>query len=184
MRKLALLITASSLLPMAPTPAQVQVYDSKGQRREFATQEEANRYIEGVNAAAAQRSQEIQQSLPIDFRDCVVQVFMDSMQPKKSQHYFIDNLDDQLQKSLREHGVNAQPGSTFPKKWLDLQNHSHHTPYWQFSYSFASVITPGEEYAMGVGFHCGTLCMSQVTYVVKIEGNACKVASKRVEMSA
>ncbi|HMD73335.1 MAG TPA: hypothetical protein VKG05_05690 [Steroidobacteraceae bacterium] len=122
--------------------------------------------------------------MPIDYRDCIVPALLDEMRPDKAQHYFIKDLDAHLQGKLRERGVKALPESAFPQKWLEIQNHSLHTPYYQFSFLFTGVTKPGEEYQAGVGFHCGTLCLSRTLYVLKVVGNTCEIVSKQWEGGA
>ena len=122
--------------------------------------------------------------MPIDYRDCIVAALLDEMAPDKARHYFIQDLDSYLQGKLREHGVEALPESDFPQKWREMQNHSHNTPYWQFSFAFTGVTKPGEEYQAFVEFHCGTLCLSRTRYVLKVVGNTCEIVSKQWEGGA
>jgi hypothetical protein len=185
MRILPIAIAASCALLTQPTPSQIQVCDDPGGKcQSFSKREDANKYIQSIAAARAKQARDIEQSMPIDYRDCIVAALLDEMTPDKARHYFIKDLDAHLKGKLRERGVEALPESAFPQKWREIQSHSHNTPYWQFSFLFTGVTKPGEEYQAVVGFHCGTLCLSRTLYVLKVVGNTCEIVSKQWEGGA
>jgi hypothetical protein len=158
MRILSIAIAASCAVLPLPTLSQIQICDFGGKCQSFSKQEDANRYVEQIAAARAKQARDIEQAMPIDYRDCIVPALLDEMTPDKAQHYFIKDLDTLLQGKLRQRGIQALPESAFPQKWREIQNHSKHTPYWHFSFAFTGVTKPGEEYQADVGFSCGTLC--------------------------
>jgi hypothetical protein len=129
-------------------------------------------------------ARDIEQAMPIDYRDCIVVALSDEMTSDKTQHYFVDDLDTHLQSKLDQRGIRALPGSEFPQKWRLIQNHSGTTPYWHFSFAFTGVTRPGEEYEAYVGFHCGSRCISRTTYLLKIVGSDCEIVSKHWEGGA
>ena len=184
MRILATAIAASFAVLAQPIIAQIQICDFAGKCQSFSKQEDANRYFEQMVATREKMARDIERSMPIDYRDCIVAALLDEMRPDKSQHYFIKDLDAHLQSKLRQHGIQALPESDFPKKMREIQNHSLHTPYWQFSFIFTGVNRQGEEYLADVGFHCGTLCFSRTLYVLEVVGDTCEIVSKQWEGGA
>ena len=184
MRSFAIAIAVGSAALSQPILAQIQICDMKYECKNFSTSEEAGRYAESVAAAGKKQSRDIEGAMPIDYRDCIVAALSDEMNPDKTQHYFVEDMDAHLQSKLRERGIRALPESAFPLKWRAIQNRSRNTPYWHFSFAFTDVAKPHEEYQAFVGFHCGTLCLSRTTYVLKVVGNACEIVSKRWEGGA
>src|SRR5271166_5080151 len=183
MRILPMAIAASCALLTQPTLSQYQVCDDGpgGKCQNFSKREDMVTYVQSIAAAAAKQARDIEQSMPIDYRDCIVPALLNEMRPDKARHYFIKDLDAHLQGKLRQLGVKALPESAFPEKWREMQNHSHNTPYYDFSFAFIGVTKPGEEYQAGVGFHCGTLCLSRTLYVLKVAGNTCEIVSRKWE---
>jgi hypothetical protein len=184
MRTLAIAISAACAFLAQPIFAQIKICDFAGECQSFSRQEDANRYLQQIAAAREKQARDIERAMPIDYRDCIVPALLDEMSADKSQHYFIKDLDDHLQSRLRQRGIQALPGSAIPKKMREIQNHSLHTPYWQFSFIFTGVIKPGLEYQADVGFHCGTLCFSRTLYVLEVVGDTCEIVSKQWEGGA
>jgi hypothetical protein len=66
----------------------------------------------------------------------LIAALLDEMILDKAQHYLIKDMDTHLQHKPRKRGIQALPESAFPQKWRGIQNHSQHTPYWHFSFTF------------------------------------------------
>jgi hypothetical protein len=184
MRIMTAAVAATLAVLSQPIGAQTQICDLSGECHNFVNPGDADRYMRSVDVARAKRSRDIEQAMPIDYRDCIVVALSDEMTSDKAQHYFIDDLDKHLQSKLGQRGIRALPGAVFPKKWRLVQNHSGNTPYWHFSFAFTGVAKPGEEYEASVGFQCGSRCTSRTAYVLKVVGSACEIVSKRWEGGA
>jgi hypothetical protein len=117
--------------------------------------------------------------MPIDYRDCIVPALLDEMLPLRREHLYVHGMDQRLAAKLTQHGVTALPESAFPKKIQELQKYTPHTSYWDFAFLFLATLKPNEEWEVGVGFHCGTLCLQREHYVMKRVGATCSIVSKK-----
>ncbi len=165
--------------------AQIQVCDPGC--KTFSSEEDANRYVQDSAKEKEARSRDILLHMPIDYRDCILPALVDEMLPlakKGTEHLYVADMDEELRAKLADHGVAALPDSAFPKEIKELQNHTHHTSYWHFSFRFIATLKPNEEYEAGIGLHCGTLCLSRTRYVLRRVGATCSIVSKEWEGGA
>lgn len=164
--------------------AQLRVCDFAGPCKTFASQQDAVRYIEAHAKASKARARDIALQMPIDWRDCILPALLDEMLPLRMENLYVSDMDRRLAAKLAQHGVIALPESALPKKIRELQNHTQHTSYWDFSFAFLAILKPNEEYEAGIGFHCGTLCLSRTRYILRRVGTSCSIVSKQWEGGA
>jgi hypothetical protein len=98
-----------------------------------------------------------------------------------TEYLYLADMDEGLRTKLAEHGVTALPESAFPEKIKELQNYTNH---WHFIFRFTAVLKPNEEYEAGMGYHCGTLCLSRTRCVLRRVRATCSIASKEWEGGA
>jgi len=184
---IALGAVAGCFLTCSSGFAQIQVCEDASGCKTFTSQEEANRYAEDSGRQKEAQARDIALHMPIDYRDCILPALLDQMLPlgkMGTEHLYLADMDEGLRTKLAEHGVTALPESVFPEKIKELQNYTHHTSYCHFIFRFTAVLRPNEEYEAGIGYHCGTLCLSRTRYVLRRVGATCSIASKEWEGGA
>src|SRR5215469_15030736 len=149
MRRLfALGTVAGCFLNCSAGFAQIQVCDYDASHcKTFASQEEANRYFEESAREKEALARDIVLHMPLDYRDCILPALLDEMLPlakKGTEHIYVANMDKELQAKLAEQGVFTSPESAFPEGVKELQNCTHNTSYWHFSFRFTAVFKPNE----------------------------------------
>lgn len=149
--------------------------------------------LQQVEADAAEKqrqSNEVLRHLPVEADECVLPVLVDLMEQtrheKQVRRYvsvFDYDMDVRLQRLLRQRGLEAQPYSALVR---DTRGHDpygpdpHHTNFWRFSVGVIEKVGP-EEYTLGAGYLCGSLCLGRLRYTLKIEGPGCSIVSKEWE---
>ncbi len=144
-----------------------------------------------LDAAEKQRqSNEILRRLPVDPDECVLPVLVDLMEQTKHEKQvrryvsvFDHDMDGRLRRLLRQRGLEAGPNSALVK---DTRGHDpydsddpHHTKFWQFSVGVIDKVG-ADEYVIGAGYYCGSLCLGQLLYTVKVAGLGCTIVSKEL----
>ena len=179
MRKLiGFLGIAWCFLDCATGFAQMRICPDEGPCKTFASQEEAVRYLREQAKAGEARARDIMLHMPIDYRDCILPALLDEMLPLRGRNLYVSRMDKRLADKLAQYGVSTLPESAFPRKLRELQNQTPHSAYYDFAFGFLAVLKPNEEWEAGVGFHCGTLCLSRTRYVLKRVGTTCSIVSK------
>jgi hypothetical protein len=184
---IALGAIAASVLNCSAGFAQVQVCENASPCKTFSSQEEADRYVEDSAKEKEAQARDIVLHMPINYRDCILPALLDemvSLAQKGTEHIYVADMDKELQAKLAEHGVFTSPESAFPEDVKELQNYTHNTSYWHFSFRFTAVLKPNEEYEARIGYHCGSLCLGRTRYVLRRVGATCSVTSKEWEGGA
>lgn len=157
--------------------AQIQICLQAEHCKTFASPEDARRFVKA-------RERDIILHMPIDYRDCILPALLDEMRPLRLKNIYVRRMDQKLAAKLAQHGIPALPESAFSKKLKELQSRSPHSAYYDFAFAFLATLKPNEEWEAGVGFYCGTLCLSRTRYVLRRVGSTCSIVSKKWEGGA
>jgi hypothetical protein len=84
MRIVVIAIAASCAALAQPTLSQIQVCDVGGKCQSFAKPEDADRYVQSIDAARTKQARDTERAMPIDYRDCIVPALLDEMAPDKA----------------------------------------------------------------------------------------------------
>ena len=146
--------------------------------------------IEAEAAEKRQRTNEVLRQLPVDPDECALPALVDLMEQtrheKQARRYvsvFDNDIDAKLQRLLRQRGLEARPKSALVKETRGHDPHGpdpHHTNFWQFSVGAIERVG-ADEYILGAGYHCGSLCFGRLRYTLKVEGTGCSIVSKEWE---
>jgi TonB family protein len=152
--------------------------------------------IEADAAEKQRQSIEILRQLPVDPDECVLPVLVDLMEQTRHQKLvrryisvFDHDMDGRLQRLLRQRGLEARPDSALVR---DTQGHDpydprdpynsgdpHHTNFWHFAVGSIEKVG-ADEYVLGAGYHCGSLCFGRLSYTLKIAGPSCTIVSREL----
>jgi hypothetical protein len=155
--------------------------------------------LKQIQADAAEKrrqSIEILRQLKVDPDECVLPVLVDLMEQtrhdKQVRRYvsvFDHDMDGRLQRLLRQRGLEARPNSALVRDTVGHDpydscdpRHScdpHHTNFWHFSVGAIEKVG-ADEYVLGAGCHCGSLCFARLSYTMKIAGPSCTIVSRKI----
>ena len=143
--------------------------------------------IKADGAEKQRQSDEVLRQLPVDPDECILPVLVDLMEQtrheKQVRRYvsvFDHDMDGNLQRLLRQRGLEASPNSALPR---DSQGNDPYgsggrqTNFWQFSVGAIEKVGT-DEYVLGAGYHCGSLCFARFRYTLKIAGPSCSIVSR------
>lgn len=146
--------------------------------------------IEADAAEKRRQSNEVLRHLPVDADECVLPVLVDLMgqtrREKQVRRYvsvFDNDIDVRLQRLLRQRGLEARPTSALVRETRGHHPNGadpHHTNLWRFSVGVIEKVG-ADEYSLGAGYLCGSLCFGRLRYILKIEGTGCSIVSKEWE---
>jgi len=147
--------------------------------------------IETDAAKKQQQSVEVLRQLPVDPDECILPVLVDLMEQTRHEKevlryvsVFDHDMDGRLQRLLRQRGLEARPNSALVRDTQGRDPYGpggRHTDFWQFSVG-AIEKASADEYGLGAGYHCGSLCFGRLRYTLKIEGTRCSIVSKVLEL--
>jgi hypothetical protein len=146
--------------------------------------------IEADQAEAQRQSDEVVRRLPVDPDECVLPVLVDVMEQTRHKmevrryvSVFGHDMDGRLQRLLRQRGLEAWPDSALVR---DTQGHDpyvsggHQTNFWHFSVGGMEKVG-ADEYVLGAGYLCGSLCLGRFRYTLKIAGHGCAIVRRESE---
>jgi hypothetical protein len=165
--------------------------DDDGSCRHFKTEAELSQYLAAYRAERMATRREALRQLPVDERACGIPVLIDLMESsgalgeKGAQLYVTmgdSDIDSLRRQALARQGIHVLPGS--PRKRgsgaTNVLNSTQHTKYWSFSVMVLSVGTLPDTFVVGAGYHCGSLCMGRLRYMVTVGGSSCTILSKHL----
>ena len=188
-----MLVNAGRLLTCAALWAAWQA-GASAQQAEPATTENPRllqqwNQIEADAAEKRRQSNEVLRQLPVDPDECALPVLVDLMEQtrheKQVRRYvsvFDHDMDGKLQRLLRQRGLEAGPNSALVR---DTRGHDPYasglplTNFWQFSVGVIEKVG-ADEYVLGAGYYCGSLCFGRLNYTLKIAGPSCTIVSKEL----
>jgi hypothetical protein len=151
--------------------------------------------MEADAAEKERQSIEVLRQLRVDPDECVLPVLVDLMEQTRYREVrryvsvFDHDMDGRLQRLLRQRGLEAEPDSALVR---DTQGHDpydsgdrhnsgdpRHTNFWQFALGGLERVG-ADEYVLGAGYHCGSLCFARLSYTLKIAGPSCTIVSKEI----